>query len=92
MQIIDKEVIDKIKYHYEIANNLIDVDKINKAKYELFVKMSKNLYDISLDIMDNRNLINNNIDLKKLIIKTHNKLEPKELDKESDIDDNFIDF
>lgn len=81
---------EEIKKHYEIALNLIKLNQLEKAKKELFNKMPIELYDLSLDIMDNRNLINRNIELRKLITEVHNKLEPIELDRESDIQDNFI--
>jgi hypothetical protein len=89
MNLIEQEIINKIKHHYEIANELIKLNQINKAKQELFNKMSKELYDISLDLIDNRNLVNKNSDLRKLVIDVHNKFEPQ--DKQDDLlEDNLL--
>jgi len=79
----------KIKNHYEIALNLINLGQISKAEHELFSKMPGELYDESLDLLDNRNLKMKNPVLKALIRKVHELLMPEEEieDKESDITD-----
>ena len=83
-----------IKQHYEIAFGLINLGKISKAEHELFNKMPKELYDESLDLMDNRNLKVKDPKLKALIRKVHESLSPvDEEEKDSDIsDDNLIEF
>lgn len=62
-----------IKGHYEIALNLINLDKKVKAKIELFNTMPSKLYDKSLDIMDDRNHSTDQ-SLKNLIKKVHKQL------------------
>lgn len=89
-----KEKIDNlqiIKNHYGIALKLINSNQESKARSELFNKMDGDLYDKSLDILDNRNLKVKEKKLKSLIDEVHNKLSTKE-DEENEDDlqtDNF---
>lgn len=81
----------KIKQHYEIALNLIKIGKTTKAEHELFNKMPSELYDESLDIMDNRNLKVKDPGLKALIREVHESLSPiDEEEKDSDINDDDL--
>ena len=66
--------IEQIKNHYEIALELINLNQLNKARHELYNKMNDRLYDLSLDLMDNRNISNSNKEIKNLICEVHNKL------------------
>ena len=87
---ITKEEEKQIKYHYEIALELIMINQMNKAKYELYNKMNAQLYDISLDLMDNRNM--NAIkakDLKGLIIEVHEMIAEYKEEDDSELNDNF---
>jgi len=82
-----------IKNHYEIALNLINLKEIKKAKLELYNKMPIELYDESLDILNNRNLKFKNRKLKQLIENVHSLINDyNEQEKESNINDNNINF
>jgi len=82
-----------IKNHYEIALNLINLKEIKKAKLELYNKMPIELYDESLDILNNRNLKNKNKKLKELIDKVHEKINDyNDKEKESNLNDDNINF
>ena len=88
---ITKEQEKQIKFHYEIALDLLLLNQIVKAKHELYNKMNKELYDVSLDLMDNRNMGNIKAkDLKALILEVHEMLvDSEENNEESDLNDNF---
>jgi hypothetical protein len=93
MNLYEKETINKIKHHYDIANELIKINQINKAKQELFNKMSKELYDISLDLIDNRNLKVKNHKLKLLISKVLKSINDNyliEKDSSNTIKDDYL--
>ncbi len=88
---LTKEQQKEIKYHYEIALELIMLNQMTKAKLELYNRMNSNLYDLSLDLMENRNRDNIKAkDLKGLIIEVHEMIqEYKEEDEDSELNDKF---
>ena len=87
---ITKEQEQQIKYHYEIALELIMINQMSKAKLELYNRMNADLYDISLDLMENRNM--NAIkakDLKGLIVEVHEMIQEYKEEDDSELNDNF---
>ena len=87
---ITKEQEKQIKHHYEIALELIMLNQMVKAKLELYNKMNADLYDVSLDLMENRNMGNIKAkDLKGLIIEVHEMIQEYKQEDDSELNDNF---
>ena len=87
---ITKEQEKQIKYHYEIALELIMLNQMTKAKLELYNRMNADLYDVSLDLMENRNMGNIKAkDLKGLIIEVHEMIQEYKQEDDSELNDNF---
>lgn len=86
-----KEDLKKIEYHYSVAKGLLQINLEHKAKYELFTTMSVELYDMSLDLLNNRNTKVKEQKLKDLIEEVHNRLKSpiKEEENKSDLNDNY---
>ena len=92
--ITEQQEID-IKKHYEIALNLINIGQMSKAKFELYNKMNRELYDESLDLLDNRNMKYKlkSGDLKSLIDEVHQLISDHKEECDNDLeDDNFNNF
>lgn len=86
---LDKEAIIEanlilVENYYNRALTYIQSDDYKSAMYLLYNIMSKELYDLSLDVMDNRNLANKRKGLKELIQTVDNLLH-REID-ELDVD------
>ena len=87
---ITKEQEKQIKHHYEIALELIMLNQMTKAKLELYNRMNADLYDVSLDLMENRNMGNIKAkDLKGLIIEVHEMIQEYKQEDDSELNDNF---
>lgn len=90
---LDKEDIIKanlilIENYYNRALTYIQSDDYRSAMYLLYNIMPQELYDLSLDVMDNRNLANKRQGLKELIVTVDNLLN-REVDE---LDINNIDL
>lgn len=89
---IELESLLKIKDYYNRTLQYIQEDNIRSALYIIHNEMPVDLYDKSLDIMDNRNDKNSNDELKNLIQTVDNLLYKESIyNEDSDLEDFFKD-
>ncbi len=89
-QSLSEEIVAQIQDYYNKALKFIQKNDTKSATKVLHNEMPVILYDLSLDIMDNRNADFSQNDLRELIIMVYNMLEqPTEVDEQSDILDSF---
>lgn len=82
-----------IKDFYNRTLKELNDNNIKKAKVILYSEMPGNLYDLSLDIQDNRNSFFTDKKLRNLIKKVHSLLDNEEEEIEDFVeDDNFGGF
>jgi len=82
----------KIEDYYNKTLQYLQQNDIKSALYIIHNEMPVDLYDKSLDIMDNRNDKNSNDKLKNLIQTVDNLLyKESDIDEESNLDDLFKD-
>lgn len=88
---LGEDLVSQIKSYYEKALLAIQNKDQRSATKILHNQMPLQLYDLSLDIMDNRNLEFAHKDLKELIIMVYNLLESddEDSDPQPDILDTF---
>ena len=71
---ISEENLDLIRQYYTISQDLIKLNLKHKARHEIYNAMPVNLYDLSLDILNNRNSTIKDPKLKELIEEVNNNL------------------
>lgn len=87
---LSEGLVPQIQSYYNRALQAIQVKNLKLATKILHNEMPLALYDLSLDIMDNRNMENVNKDLKELIIMVYNLLEnDEEQEPQPDLLDSF---
>ena len=89
---VTQEELDLIEVFYKRAFIFLSSNCKKEAKTVLYNKMPLKLYDISLDILNNRNnkFVNNS--LRNLIIRVDDLLTDKEDEITSDLSDNYGDI
>lgn len=87
---LSEVLVPQIQSYYNRALQAIQAKNLKLATKILHNEMPLALYDLSLDIMDNRNMENVNKDLKELIIMVYNLLEnDEEQEPQPDLLDSF---
>ena len=87
---LSEGLVPQIQSYYNRALQAIQAKNLKLATKILHNEMPLALYDLSLDIMDNRNMENVNKDLKELIIMVYNLLEnDEEQEPQPDLLDSF---
>ena len=84
-----KEKLRKIEEYYMTAWKHLVKNDVKSATLTLYNRMPFDLYDLSLDILYNRNLEFSNEELRHLIEKVDNKLCEESQTEESLEEDNF---